>query len=216
MTEASSGSRIAGLVMIAASLGVVVAMGHHPSGAHGGPLGWVVHGGMIILLSLLTWGFVLFCVDRGAARPLIVAGLLAYAISLFAHIGAATINGFVVPALANPAAPPVSHDLFRMAWYTNQALAQLGVYATGAAYVLWSIDLLRDSSQGAKLAGGLGLLAGVVPAVLLATGVVRLDVAGAFVIYAAHVAWAALIGLLMWRGMLGPLVSDRSAHRNLT
>ena len=204
MDGARDGSRIAGVVMIAASLGVVVAMGHHPSGAHGGPLGWIVHGGMIALLSLLAWGFLMFCVERGAARPLIVAGMIAYSVSLFAHIGAATINGFVVPALGNPAAPPVSHDLFRLAWHANQALAKLGVYMTGAAYVLWSIDLLRDPSRPARLTGALGLVAGAVPAVLLAIGALQMDVAGAFAIYAAHVAWSALVGLMMWRGLLQP------------
>ena len=199
-----TGSKTAGGAMMAASLGVVIAMAHHPSDAHGGALGSLVHGGMIALLMLLTWGFAMFAIERGAARPLIVAGLIAYAVSLFAHIGAATINGFVVPALADPSRPPVSHDLFRLAWYSNQALAQLGVYMTGAAYVLWSLDLLRDRSGESKLVGLTGLAAGAVPAALLATGAMRMNVAGAFLIYAAHVAWAALVGLMMWRGTLQP------------
>lgn len=190
--------------MIAAALGVVVAMSYHPSGIHGGPLGGMVHGGMIGLLSILTWCFIMFCIDRGAGRPLICAGLIAYAISLFAHIGAATINGFVVPALASPAAPPVDHDLFRLAWHSNQALAKLGVYMTGAAYVLWSIDLLQDDSKAAKIVGALGLAAGGAPAVLLASGALRMDVAGAFVIYAAHMGWSAMVGLMMFRGALQP------------
>lgn len=195
MAEAEQ--RVAGGVMVLAALGTVVAMAHHPSGTHGGPLGGIVHGAMIVLLMLLTWGFMMFAVSRGAARPLILAGLLAYAVSLFAHIGAATINGFVVPALANPEAPPVSHDLFRLAWHSNQALAKLGVYMTGAAYALWSIDLLRTSGSALRIVGAAGLLAGLLPAVLLASGAVRMDVSGAFLIYGVHAAWAALIGILM-------------------
>jgi hypothetical protein len=195
-------------MLVAAAL-TVVAMAHHPSGAHGGPLGGIVHGAMIVLLCLLAWGFLVFATGRGGSRPLILAGLLAYAISLFAHIGAATINGFVVPALANPEAPPVSHDLFRFAWYSNQALAKLGVFMTGAAYVAWSIDLLRDSGRGPRAAAIAGLAAGLLPAALLAAGVLRMDVAGAMLIYAAHAAWAALIGVMMWRGM--PQSSAKSA-----
>ena len=86
------------------AVGVVGAMAHHPSGAHPGALGGIVHGAMIALSLLLAWGFAHFAIGRGASRPLIVGGLLAYAVSLFGNIGAATINGFVVPALADPAA----------------------------------------------------------------------------------------------------------------
>ncbi len=204
MAQASAGNRPVGVAMIAASLGVVIAMGHHPSGLHGGAPAGMVHGGLIALLLLLTWGFLMFATDRGAARPLIAAGLIAYAVSLFAHIGAGTINGFVVPALANPEAPPISHDIFRLAWQSNQALAQLGVYMTGAAYVLWSSDLLRDRSKAARLMGALGVVAGAVPVVLLASGTLRMDVSGAFLIYGMHVAWAGLVGLMLWRGALQP------------
>lgn len=198
----TTGNRVAGAVMAAAALGTVLAMAHHPSGMHGGPVGGVVHGAMIILLMALTWGFLMFAVQRGAGRPLIAAGLLAYAVSLFAHIGAAMINGFIVPALNNPDAPPVSHDLFRLAWHSNQALAKLGVYMTCAAYALWSLDLMRDRTNMMRLAGVGGLAAGALPAVLLATGKIRMDVAGAFLTYTMHATWAMLVGLLLWRGML--------------
>lgn len=203
MTD-GNGIRVAGAAMIAAAVGILLAMGHHPSGPHSGPLGGIVHGAMIGLLTVVAWGFVTFCIERGAARPLISAGLIAYAIRLFAHIGAATINGFVVPALANASGPPVDHDLFRMAWFANQALAKLGVYMTGAAYVLWSLDLVRGQSKWEKATGALGLAAGAVPAMLLASGVLRMDVAGAFLVYAAHVGWAALVGLMMMHGGFQP------------
>ena len=192
--------RTAGVMMIASAVAVVAAMGHHPSSAHGGGLAGSVHGLMIALLLVLTWGFLTFAKGRGESRPLIVAGLIAYAVSVFAHVGAATINGFVVPALASPQTPPVSHDIFRLAWESNQALAKLGVYLTSAAYLLWSLELLRERSSGARITGLLGLVAGAVPMVLLAAGLVRMDVAGAFLIYAVHVAWAALVGAMMWRG----------------
>ena len=35
---------------------------------------------------------------------------------------------------------------------------------------------------------------------LLATGSIRMDVAGAFIAYAAHALWALLLGATMWRG----------------
>src|SRR5215207_3767478 len=113
MTDGRNTDRVAGAVLLLAAAGAVLAMFHHPSSRHSGGLGGIVHGAMIGLLMLLAWGFLHFALRRGAWRPLMLGGLLAYAVSLFAHIGAATINGFVVPVLANPAAPPVSHDIFR-------------------------------------------------------------------------------------------------------
>ena len=134
--------RAAGAALVAGALGSVLAMAHHPSGAHSGALGPIVHGAMIGLLMLMAWGFLLFQSGRGASRPLPLAGLLAYGVSLFGHIGAATINGFVVPALAVRGHGAVSHDVFLLAWEANQALARLGVYMTGLAFAFWSIDLV--------------------------------------------------------------------------
>ena len=203
MTEENGADRAAGAALLIAAAGTMLAMAHHPVGAHSGGLGGIVHGAMIGLLMLLAWGFLQFVLRRGAARPLILGGLLAYAVSLFAHIGAATINGFVVPGLINPEAP-ISHDIFRLAWHSNQALAKLGVVMTGLAYLLWSADLLARGPKAARLVGAAGVVAGLVPVVLLAGGVIRMDVAGAFLVYAMHAAWAALIGVLMIRGLVSP------------
>jgi hypothetical protein len=195
--ESKSRDRIGGGALIVAALGTVLAMAHHPNGMHGGGLGGLIHGAMIALLGVLSFGFARFAQRRGIERPLILAGGIAYAVTLFAHVGAATINGFVVPALAS-GEPPVSHDLFRLAWHSNQALAKLGVVATGIAYLAWGADLARDGR--ARLIGLAGIIAGVVPAALLAAGVIAMDVTGAFIAYAAHALWAVLLGATMWRG----------------
>jgi hypothetical protein len=196
-----AGDRPAGIAMAAAAAGTILAMAHHPSGAHAGGLGGLVHGAMILFLAVLAWGFVTFAVRRGGARPLVLAGLVAYGLGVFAHVGAATINGFVVPALAARGhGAVVGHDIFLFAWEANQALARLGVYATGAAFILWGADLLRGPAGETRAVGALGLLAGAVPAALLATGTIGMNVAGAFTVYAAHAAWAALVGLQLIRG----------------
>ena len=199
-TDYRNGDRIAAAALVAAAAGSVFAMAHHPVGGHGGALGPIVHGAMIVLLAVTTFGFAWFAVRRGLDRPAILAGLVAYAIALLGHVGAATINGFAVPALA--ARQVTDHGLFLLAWELNQALAKLGVFATGAAFILWSIDFLRRAGLEAKAIGALGLLAGAVPAGLLAAGLLRMDVAGAFIVYAAHASWAALVGWHLWRGRL--------------
>lgn len=207
MSDSRSGDRIAGAALAAAALVSVVAMAHHPTRAHGaGGLNGLVHGVMLVLIVLLAFGFTHFARRRGLDRPAVLAGLVAYGISLFAHAGAATINGFVVPALAGRGPGAASHDIFLFAWETNQALAALGVYATGAAFILWSLDLAGRERGLQRLVGLAGLAAGAVPAGLLAAGAIRMDVSGALLVYAVHAAWAALVGIMLFRE------ADRSAE----
>jgi hypothetical protein len=106
----------------------------------------------------------------------------------------------VVPALAERGV--TNHDLFLFAWFTNQAFAKLGVYLTAAAYGLWSIELLTCGRRDLQLLGAAGIVAGLGPALLLASGLIDMRVAGAFAIYAAHAFWAALVGAMLFRGSL--------------
>jgi len=197
MTE----DRTAGGVLIGAAAASVLAMAHHPTSAHAAGMGAAVHGAMIALLAAMAFGFAHFALRRGVRRPAVLAGLVAYGFSLVFHAGAATINGFVVPALAARGPSAVGHDVLLFAWEANQALAGLGVYATGAAFAAWGADLLR----GSRLLGLAGIAAGAVPAALVAAGVLEMNVAGAFAVYAAHAAWAALLGVHLIRS--GPAMA---------
>jgi hypothetical protein len=199
-----STDRLAGAALMSAAAASLLAMAHHPAGAHSGALGPIVHGAMIVLIALMTFGFAHFSIRRGLDRPLILAGLVAYGVALFGHVAAATINGFAVPSLAASGHAAAGHDVFRLAWALNQALAKLGVFAGATAYALWSLDFLRRSGTEPKLIGLAGLAAALVPAVLLAGGWIAMDVRGAFTVYAVHGAWAALVGLHLIRGGLVP------------
>ncbi len=84
----------------------------------------------------------------------------------------------------------------------NQALATLGVCMTALAFVLWSLDLLSEREGAAKAVGGLGLLAGAAPLVLLGSGLIQMDVAGALIAYGLHAAWTAILGVAMLRGSI--------------
>lgn len=198
----NSGDRLAGGLLIAAAAGSVAAMAHHPSSAHATALGAAVHGTMIVLLATMAFGFTHLALRRGVTRPAVLAGLIAYAFSLFPHAGAATINGFVVPALAARGPAAAGQDIFLFAWEMNQALARIGVYATGAAFIFWSIDFLRRGPSETRAIGVAGLAAGAIPAILLMAGAVRMDLHGAFAVYASHAAWAALVGLHLVRRRL--------------
>ena len=194
-------TRTAGFILCAAAAATVIAMAFHPSDAHAGGLANLVHASMIVLLTTMGWGFLQFARARGAWNGWVSAGLAAYAVSVFGHLVAGTINGFVVPALVNPDAP-VSHDIFRFAWQANRAFAQLGMIAGSIAYLLWSIDLLRDTAG--RLLGIAGAGVGIGVPLLLLAGIVRLDVHGALLLYGLQAVWAVMAGAAMIRGRIHP------------
>lgn len=199
--EERSGDRIAGSALIGAAAVSVLAMAHHPTHVDAGAMNGLVHGTMIAVQLAIAFGYAHFALRRGARRPAILAGLIAYAASAVVTIGAATINGFVVTGLA--ARGVANRDIFLFAWEASQALAKLGVYATAAAFACWSLDFLRRPGAEAKAIGALGLAAGPGVAALLATGAIRMDVAGAAIAYAAFAAWGVAVGLHLIRGKAG-------------
>jgi hypothetical protein len=132
--------------------------------------------------------------DRVAA----VAGLVAYGIAMFGHIGAATINGFVVTGLIEHGV--ANRDLFLLVWEANQALARLGVIASGAAFLIWSIDFVRRPGWASRGLGAIGIIGGGAPMALLWSGMLSMNLAGAILIYGIQAVWIALAGLYLWSG----------------
>jgi hypothetical protein len=193
--QSRNGDRVAGLALVGAAAFSMLAMAHHPTHLRAGAMIGIVHGLMILFIGMMAFGFTYVARRRGLDRPAVLAGLVAYAIAAAAAAGAATVNGFAAPALA---AHGASRDAFDTLWFLNQALATLGVVATGIAYALWSLDLWRQW----KLVALLGLLAGLVPAVLLIGGWIDMHLRWAALIYGGQVLWAALIGFMLLRGDL--------------
>ena len=191
--DSSRSDRTVGVILLVASVFTVVAMAHHPSGAHGGKLVYVVHGTMIVLLSSTFFGLCYYSMRRDLGRLLILAALVAYGLNYFAHIIAGTVNGFIVPALAERG-QDIPHALFVFAWESNQAFARLGTAATAVAFVLWGLDLLRQENGFSRLIGGFGIAAGVLPLVLLLDDA-SMDVRTALIIYSLHSGFVALVAL---------------------
>lgn len=191
--KGGNGDRAAGLALVGAAAFSMLAMTHHPTSLRAGAMIGIVHGAMILFVGMMAFGFTHFARRRGLERTAVLAGLVAYAIAAFADIGAATINGFAAPALA---AHGASREALNLLWALNQALATLGVVATGAAYALWSLDLWRRWKAVALL----GLVAGLAPALLLIGGWIDMHLHWAILVYAAQALWAALIGFLLLRG----------------
>jgi len=191
-----TGTRTAGWALVGAAAAAGLAMSHHPTRLDQGALSGAVHGVLIALSVTIAYGFLHWSRLRGLDRPAVAAGLVAYAVALFGGVGAATINGFVLPAF--PHGHGAGGEAHQLAGAANQALAYLGAVATGLAYALWSLDLLRPGgTRVEKLVGAAGLVAAAVPLALLAAGVLRMNMTGALAVYAVQWAWMATIGLLM-------------------
>lgn len=204
---AATTGRVAGGVLLAAAILTIFAMAHHPtgvgSGAGGGvmTLGGFIHATMLVLLTANLWGLTVFTVRQGAGGWM-MAGMLVYGMSYFGNLVAGTVNGFIVPAVAAKVDRIASADLFTTLWQLNQGFATLAAYAVGAAFIFWSVFLLRRGKTADIVIGCIGLLAAIGPGLALFTGAIMLDVDGAIVVYGMHAAWTGLLGLQMIRQRL--------------
>ncbi len=199
MTEAGDGQMkrraepVAGMALAGAAMLAVLTMAHHPTGAAlAVTLGRAVHGAMMALVLIMLAGFFRFAAVRGLERFTVAMALTLYASGTFANLLAASVNGFVVPALLERGAYEANAALL---WTMNQTFAKAAVYAISAAFAVWGADLLVRGSGAARLLGIAGLSAGLAPAVLLTAGILDMHVAGAFVIYGAQALFAALAGI---------------------
>lgn len=207
MTITQKTGRVAGIVLLVVAVLTIVAMAHHPTGLEPGDtsggmsFGGFIHATMLVLLSATLWGLTVFAIRQGLGGWML-AGIVAYGISFIGNLIAGLVNGFVVPAVAARVDHAASGDLFILLWQTNQAAAQLGIYAASAAFILWSVFLLGRKMAADLVVGSLGLIAALVPAVGLFTALITMNVDGALLAYGVQSAWTGLVGLQMLREKL--------------
>lgn len=188
-----AGDPAAGWALALSAALTVLVMAHHPTGtAHAATLGRIVHGAMMLLVVVMLAGFWRFAASRGLDRFTVTLALALYSAATIGNLLAATINGFIVPALLEREA---YHANAALLWTLNQTFAKSAVYAISGAFALWGADLLTKGPGVARVLGAVGIIAGALPAALLAAGVLDMTVAGAFVIYAGQALFTALAGL---------------------
>lgn len=208
-------ARIAGIVLVAATLLSILMMAHHPTAsthdaaslaadiAGTATLSRVVHGVLIALVGFELYAFVVFSGRIAPGASAARAAIVAYAIGAGAMIGAALISGFVVSSLgvyyASATDPAPFADFARVCMAGNQALAKLGVIAMSTAIVLWAIALLHDRARNRWLAI-VGFLAGLAPAIALLAGAIRLDVHGMMLVVVGQAIWNLAAGTALIRG----------------
>jgi hypothetical protein len=180
----------AGYVLLVTAVLATLLMVNHPTAIDGaGPAGFV-HGGLQLML-VCQCAAMAVVVRRLGFALLPVTALGFYFAGQGAGLMAATINGFAVPALLGYPQGTIGHDVPLLAWELNQALARLGVIATGIGYGLLGFSLWRN---GERVVGTAGVLAGLLPATLLVVGILNMKLPGAIFAYTAQLAWLALLG----------------------
>ena len=207
-------TRVPGISLVASAILAMAAMAHHPTAGGGGDfagfarnvermatVNQAVHGTMIALIAVLTWTLVAFAARRGLHRPLVMAGMVAWATGAGIMIITPVFNGFVVVDIARRAlAAPDTAAMLRVTLQTlSSAVGVVVVIATvgmSLAVFLWSADLARGSGP-VRWTGVLGLVAGAGLVIALPTGIGRLDLTGMTLVLVVWAVWFLAVGTLM-------------------
>jgi hypothetical protein len=179
--------RVAGLLLMASGILIVALIMHHPTAASGTFLIRAIHG-LLISHPVPDSRVHPFCplatkrVGVGRSDPV-------------RDRGRCRVRGRDDQRLHcdGPRACR-QHGACRPALASNQVLASIGIVATAAAYSLWSVDLWR---LGWRITTLFGLIAGLLPAVLLLSGHINMHIAGAILAYSVNAGWALWLGIML-------------------
>lgn len=211
--------QFAGLLIVLASLLSVVALAHHPTAQARDPAAFVaeisrkapmdrlVHGSMILFIGVLVYGFFYLTVRLGGTTPWALAAFIAYALGAIGMVGAASIDGFVVPDLVaryqdQPAEQlQTMRHLLGLCLVMIRAWARLGVITMSLAYVFWSVALLARPG-GIRIVGAIGCITGASLVIAALCGILPMTMHGMLVLGVAQTVWSVAIGILLMRGRL--------------
>ena len=208
--------RVAGFVIVGSAVLALGAIARHPTvGATRGSADVlaqlaalstadeVVHGTLIVLIGALLFGFTVFSQRCGLHRGFVLFSLIGFAIASVNMIGAALIDGFLIPALvsrsagASPQSIDVALQVIAAAAAAIQILTKFAIAVTAVAVTSWSVALVR-SSGASRTAGFVGLASAVASVVVLVT-THRLNPHSLGVIVGVQAIWYGTIGVLLMR-----------------
>lgn len=196
--------RVLGGLLVATGIAGAGLMMIHPSGDSTTPMISGVHGSLMLIM--IVQAAALLAVFSGPDFRNLAASLF-YGAGLIAILGAGTLNGFLYPAMRAYPDGAIDRQIFDLIWSANQVLAELGVYGTGIGLAIWSAFLL---ASGRWALGGFGLIAGLLPALLLAAGQLEMDIHGAILAYGLQASWVIALGLAVVLDRSGRRVSEPS------
>ncbi|MBL8842090.1 MAG: hypothetical protein JNL90_11260 [Planctomycetes bacterium] len=164
----------------------------------------VVHGSLAALTVVLAVGWWRLLERLSLRRVVVRVAAAALLLGALGYVGAALVNGFVLPGLADrylgrPQEEMAGAvDLLRLCREMNQALAKLGVLAWAAALLLASQQMV--ASGRARGLGGAGLLVAAVMAVAIGSGLLPLHLWGMAAIVLLQASWNVAAAVALVRG----------------
>ena len=209
----------AGLILIFSVLGSFIAAAHHPVIKARGTNEFfarlkessftdrLVHGLLIAFIVAQLFAFCRFTRRQGVDRAPVLLGLILYALGAVAMIGAALVDGFLVPAVGESylSAPQSTADmgfaLLRFCSIAIQLFTKSGVILISAAILSWSVSLIRGG-RGPILAAVAGVAAVLLQVYILAYGGPAITAHTIVLVVAAMAVWYCAIGLLLIGGQL--------------
>ncbi len=211
--------QIAGWIILVSSFVILFVMAHHPTISSGSDqdqlqeiiresaTNSMVHGIMIFLVGLLWISFLLYSQRRGFDKVTIMIAAVSFSIGSIAFIGAAIINGFAVAGVVEHFMSASEEELSNLkairlfSWEINQALANLGVAASGVALFFWSLNILNHELS-ARFVGLIGVFIGLGMSVAIFTGWLHLHLTGMTIAIAAESIWFVLLSIQLIKNRL--------------
>jgi hypothetical protein len=204
--------RKSGIALIAGSLGGVLTMAIHPTGAASLTADQVAHLAVASAAahSLAMGSFVvLFLGGCGLARSIgapdriAFSAIVTYGFACVAGFIATAVSGFIVPSIMRHMIldVPATAQQWRIVIYgifqINQAFARIYSVAASLAIILWSVSALRNGGLGRGVA-----TYGCVIAPLIIVGIVigrvRLNVHAMAMVVSGQAIWSVMVGAQLY------------------
>ena len=185
-----SEDRLIGWILAATSAIAVVGMANHPVGEESfKDYGRMFHGVMMVTAIVVFATLSRFAARYGTERFSVWMGLVCLGFGTAASLIAGSVDGFVVPELADRG---LEEQMWPLTWALNQTMAQGAIYLTGVAFVLWGIDWAKQTNGAARMRGAAAALVGVIPPLCLALGIINMHAFGAFIAYSIQTIFCVL------------------------
>lgn len=200
--------RKSGIALIAGSLGGILTMAIHPTGAaslpaeqvsHLSAISSVAHSIAMASVLLLFLGACGLALRIAAPDRISFAALVTFGFACVAVLIATAVSGFIVPGILERMvrdAPAAAHQwqiVITGIFQINQAFARIYSVAASLAMILWSASALRNGGFGR----GVAIYGCIVSALIIlgiGVGHLRLDVHGMAAVWLGQAIWFILVG----------------------
>ncbi|HEY0555639.1 MAG TPA: hypothetical protein VGG20_15390 [Thermoanaerobaculia bacterium] len=219
--------RKSGTALIAGSLGGILTMAIHPTGAASATPGQTEHLALVsgIAHSIAIVSFlVMFLGACGLTRRLAgftrtanpdrlaFAALVTFGLACVAVLNATAVSGFIIPGILRHMVRdgaetfPQYRLIMGAVFEFNQAFARIYSVAASAAIALWSLSALRNGGLG-RIVALYGCLVAALLTLAIVAGHLRLDVHGMAAVVLGQAIWFVVTGVQLVRAPASALGS---------